>query len=248
VYNPVCRLRLSTVIPSIIRRRRIGPLDYIFTPVTQVVTVFIDGGVLGAHVRPSSGAEKSRHGRRRKRGLRKGKRRSRGCHPRRSVSIAANVSKDPNARRVNHAGRKFIWAAARASLLRKKCARYEKIFGGKPTFQGFFAAKRKMRTYLIDAWKGCHERAESMGLHPIVSFSTSPEKFFEWDPHRTGVQDLEELISGLPGDPALHEQGSRPVFGMLPAHRILAGLPMRNKPHWERDSTRKKGDRPLRRR
>jgi hypothetical protein len=69
--------------------------------------VFVSSGCRWA----SEGAEKScRRSRRRKRGLRKGKRRSRGCHPRRSVQPPATVSPAPSSRKINHIGRKYIWA------------------------------------------------------------------------------------------------------------------------------------------
>jgi len=78
------------------------------------------------YAKASKGAEKSCRTRRRKRGLRKGKSRSRGCHPRRSSPNRQTLAKPPSSRKVNHIGRKFIWAVVASNKFRSACKKFRK--------------------------------------------------------------------------------------------------------------------------
>jgi len=141
----------------------------------------------------SKGAEKPCRPMRRKRGLRKGACRSRGRHPRRTIT-PATVSKEPNARRVNHIGRKYVWAVERGALLLKKGSVYSKKFvESRPSYEGWWRQKRQMERYLSQCWFGAKKVADSMGIPPVVAFSTSAAKFFSWAPFNTSVQDLLDL-------------------------------------------------------
>jgi len=71
-----------------------------------------------SRLKASEGAEKSCH-RRRKRGQRRGKRRSRGCHPRRSVPLPAQPSKQPTSRTINRMLRAYDHWDKRAKELVK---------------------------------------------------------------------------------------------------------------------------------
>jgi hypothetical protein len=126
----------------------------------------------------TEGAEKSCRIRRRKRGLRRGKSRSRGCQPRRTSPLTANISKTPSARKINHIGRKYIWARQSANALRDQCERYNKFPRGPLSPQHPASAPRKkMKEYLMTKWQRLSDRATAAGIPPVAAFHASFWKF-----------------------------------------------------------------------
>lgn len=147
-------------------------------------------------------AEKSRPHRRRKRGLRKGSCRSRGRHPRRSTPVTASVSKTPSARKVNHSGRKFLWAMRASESLRKDCKRYAKFpVGQMPLDSPRRIERKKAKEHCRAKWTRLHRQAEAMGIPPVAAFHATFWKYLSVETSR-GYADWDSLLSGLPGNPA----------------------------------------------
>jgi len=168
------------------------------------------------HERASNGAEKSCRPRRRKRGLRRGKRRSRECHSRRSAPSTATVSKPPSSRKVNHQGRKFLWAVKASNRLRVDCKKYSKFLrpgvklrmpapwtpeGGPATvLTKIGRAEVRMKQHCLAKWTRLHKHAQSIGLHPTVAFHSSFEKYLgvETDVGKANaIADLFEIIGAV---------------------------------------------------
>jgi len=179
----------------------------LYAELTQLVEVVwmnpAEGFVLNkGHVCASDGAEKSCRTRRRKRGLRKGKRRSRGRHPRRTVSDPANSSKPPSSRKVNHSGRKFIWAVKASNQLRKDCERYNKFPRGPlKDSHPAYRPRRNMKCYCLAKWTRLHKQAEAAGVPPVAAFHDSFWKYLLVETSRGGIGDWDMLLSGLPRKP-----------------------------------------------
>jgi len=151
------------------------------------------------------GAEKSCRTRRRKRGLRKGKRRSRVRHTRRSVPDRQPLPKAPNARKVNHIGRKYIWAQRSSSALAKECEKFNKFPRG-PLPEGHPARRprQSMKQHLSVKWLRLKDRATACGIPPTVAFHESFWKFLMMETSRGNLvaqRDLRDLLAGLPGNP-----------------------------------------------
>jgi len=163
------------------------------------------------HVCASDGAEKPcRRPRRRKRGLRKGKRRSRGRHPRRTASCPASVSKPPSARKVNHSGRKFLWAMRASESLRKDCKRYASFpVGPLPLDSPVRRERLKSKEHCLAKWTRLHKQAEAAAIPPVAAFHSTFWKYLAVETSR-GRADWDSLLAGLPGNPATD---FRPVGG-----------------------------------
>jgi len=145
-------------------------------------------------------AEKSRLTRRRKRGLRKGKRRSRECHSRRTVSCPANSSKSPSSRKVNHIGRKFIWAVKASNTLRAECERLNKYPRGQLEVGHPARAPRlKMKQHCLVKWTRLHRQATVAGIPPVAAFHDSFWKYLLVETSRGNqAADWDMLLTGLP--------------------------------------------------
>jgi hypothetical protein len=107
------------------------------------------------------GAERSCRSRRRKRGQRKGKRRSRGCHPRRSVSLPAQTSKEPGVRSIGrHLRACDHWY--------ERVAQFEKLFRASKMYEELKVQKlpkANLMTWRVWSarWKVLHDRIKPYG-------------------------------------------------------------------------------------
>jgi len=161
------------------------------------------------------GAEKSCRTRRRKRGLRRGKLRSRGRHPRRLVQPPAPESKTPSARVVNHSGRKFLWAMRASESLRKDCKKYAKFpVGPLPENHPARLPRKKMKEHCAVKWARLHARAEAAGIPPVAAFHSTFWKYLAVETSR-GKADWDGLLAGLPGNPATDFKSVRGLFDRL---------------------------------
>ena len=171
-------------------------------PVTLLTIRFVDRISLEARfpVRACDGAEKSCRTRRRKRGLRKGKDRSRGRHPRCISPGPANVSKSQSSRKVNHIGRKFIWAVKASNRLRKDCEKLNKFPRGElGASHPAYRARRNMKCYCLAKWTRLHKQAEVSGIPPVAAFHTSFWKYLLVETSRGNkAADWDMLLTGLP--------------------------------------------------
>jgi len=162
----------------------------------------------------SHGAEKSCRPRRRKRGLRRGKRRSRERHSRRTVQPSAPNSKTPNARRVNHQGRKFLWAVRASEGLRRDCKKYAKFpVGPLPEAHPARIPRKRMKEHCAVKWSRLHAHAEACGIPPVAAFHSTFWKYLAVETSR-GRADWEGLLAGLPGNPAT-DRSARGLFDRL---------------------------------
>jgi len=181
------------------------------------------GGIelAGGNVRPASttrslegekaseGAERSCRPRRRLRGLRKGKRRSRGGKPRRTPSLPAPEAKRGHERRVNHSGRKFIWAARAGNRLANlKAARrfidalpripqeVQNLLSRESFHREVIRASSSVKAYagFKKSWRGVKRRADAMGIPAVAAVHTSPWRFLSV---RSSVGDWELLLAAL---------------------------------------------------
>lgn len=158
------------------------------------------------------GAEKSCKTKRRLRGLRKGVRRSRGRHPRRTETQPANVAKPLSARKVNHIGRKFIWAVKASNRFRKVCQRYLKV--------SVDSRRPGYRKSLTVWWQHLADRAKLAGIPSQAAFHDSWWKYMGVEVHTRADAGWDMILTGLPrrgespsperGEPA----GKRPERGI----------------------------------
>jgi hypothetical protein len=168
------------------------------------------------------GAEKSCHHRRRKRGLRRGKSRSRGRQPPPILPPPATSSKSPSTWAVNHTGRKFIWAQIRRNILAKECKALEKFPVGKlDPASPAFEPKRKLKKHLSVKWRKLHDRAQQLGIPPVAAFFDTFWKFLQVNT-KFGKSDWEMLLAAVEPD---HEvgQGYRNSHTWTPEGKRLSG-------------------------
>jgi len=204
-YEVTHRWVVAQPIPSRLPRFRSGPLDDVRIPVVHhlcwaawVVPPSVPLQMVGVHVRSTHGAEKSCRTRRRKRGLRVGKRRSRGRQPRRSAPIRQPLTKPQCARRVNHAGRKFIWAMRASNRFQNVCRKSLKK--RTPCFRGWYKVKRGLASW----WQQLDARARSSGIPYQVSFGKSWREYIDdgvfWDDvaRDKAVDALGDIMMALP--------------------------------------------------
>jgi len=199
-------------VPSKLPRYRAAPLDTVrtsdFTDFVRVGWMNPSPGFIlkKGRVCASKGFEKTCEGRsRRKRGLRKGKSRSRGCQPRRTSSRPATVSKTPTDRHVNHNGRKYIWAVKSSNIFRGECEKLNKFPRGVlHESHPAYGPRLKMKCYLRAKWSRLHRRAEDMGIPPVAAFHSSFWKYLLVETSRGGdkADSWDSLLYGLPGNPA----------------------------------------------
>jgi hypothetical protein len=188
----------------------------------------------------TKGAEKSCHHRRRKRGLRKGKSRSRECHSRRTLPDLQPIPKSRSDRVVNHSGRKFIWARKACNTLAGEVAKWNKFPRGQlDQASPVFAARKRMKEHLVAKWTRLHTRAEASGIHPTAAFHSSFWKFVTIETSRGGMGGLDDLVFFLRPE-------ERPS---APPRFDSKGRDTRKRPGAEpEEKPGKKSGRPLRRR
>jgi len=147
------------------------------------------------------GAEKSCQTRRRKRGLRKGKVRSRGVQPRRSLPPRQPLTKPLSSRAVNHAGRKFIWAQkaraklavkARRMLRTKSRTFFSQVLGRETSNRAVF--KSALRTQ----WKSLSDRAAASGIPHQAAFHLTFQDFLNIEAFDSPGEGFADLLSFLP--------------------------------------------------
>jgi len=224
------------------RRGKAWPSWELYSGIHQLVTVGwmnpSPGFILrGCRVYSTDGAEKSCRTRRRKRGLRKGKRRSRGCQPRRSAAGPATASKTPSSRKVNHSGRKFLWAVKASNRFRKDCERLNKFPRGHLSDSHPAAGpRRRMREHCEVKWARLHSRATASGIPPVAAFHSSFWKYLMVETSRgNAAADWDMLLAHLPGNPGLDESPLTEAFlairsGEVPSRKRPRGgaSPARN--------------------
>lgn len=136
----------------------------------------------------SNGAEKSCQRRRRKRGLRKGKRRSRECHSRRSASRPAPAPKPPNLRKVLHRRRPERWLMKTAfQFSTKDCKQFKKVLKLSCLCVIPFGERKCKNCFLKDQsykhcrvkWLRLHLRARQLGFPDAMAFDSSFDRYFE---------------------------------------------------------------------
>lgn len=147
-------------------------------------------------VKAQHGAERSRRTRRRKRGLRK-------CRIDRVSQISeqpATSSKSQHARKVNHSGRKFIWARRAANDLRKDCERLNKFPRGPlPEFSARQRVRLQCKKHCLAKWTRLHNQAEASGIPPVAAFHDSFWKFLLVETSRAPVSHgWDMILAGLP--------------------------------------------------
>jgi len=167
-------------------------------------------------------AEKSCRTRRRLRGLRKGKRRSRVCQTRRSARPARQPQPTSiSSRKVNHQGRKFLWAVMALNRLRKAYWKYRKLSAltqvdtwtkehGASRCPGFGRALKLW-------WNDLSVKAQLMGIPYQAAFHGSWDDFtkIEGPPtaraNSASADTLELIMLGLPQ----RDEGSRSFGGLF---------------------------------
>jgi len=119
----------------------------------------------------------------------------------------ATEEKPLSSRKINHSGRKFIWARKAANDLAKDCKRYNKFPKGiltNPSLQGL---RTKAKEHCEVKWLRLHLQAERMGLHPTVSFHVSFQRFLMIETSRGRTADNwgDILHSIKPDEPPLRD-------------------------------------------
>jgi len=134
-------------------------------------------------VKAHKGAEKSCHPRRSRKGQRCGKRGSREGKSR-SSPPAARTDKNVSARRVNHSGRKFLWAVRTAPRIFARTDMQSLELAARPYFGGAkWLDKRLTGTPL---WRHCRNvlsgfraRAKALGIPPPAAFEVDLWTFIQ---------------------------------------------------------------------
>jgi len=179
-------------------------------PATLLTVLFADRPSLEVRfpVRASNGAEKSCRGkRRRKRGLRKGKRRSRECHSRRTVSDRQALPKPPNLRKVLHRRRPEAWLVKSVELFHRQCSVYSRFYGPCPVCMKSStnvgnakckrcAHKKKMRQYLLAKWTRLHNRSRELGFPDSVAFDSSFGRYLRREFQEDGLVYERSILRG----------------------------------------------------
>lgn len=205
-------------------RRRVRRLQLGATPNTIAMRwmgqwiVWIQVELIPALTRPVSRkahvtAEKSCPHRRRKRGLRKGKARSRVRQTRRSPPDRQPLPKKLSSRGVNHQGRKFLWARKCRNHFRGVCARYMAMKDDKvkPISEWGIAddgvtrikqyhtcRKRNFRAALEAWWRHLDDRAKQCGIPKPAAFSSSFSSFLAIEFNHSDLSAWSEVLSILP--------------------------------------------------
>lgn len=154
-------------------------------------------------------AEKSCPTRRRLRGLRKGKCRSRVCQTRRTTRPARQPQPPSiSSRKVNHQGRKFLWAVMALNRLRKAYWKYRKLSAltSVDTWTGEHGASRcpGFGRALKLWWNDLSVKARLMGIPYQAAFHGSWDDFtkIEGPPtaraNAASAETLELIMTGLP--------------------------------------------------
>lgn len=173
------------------------PLGYIFRRVITLERAL----VCYDHVCATDGAERSSPWRgRRKRGLRKGKRRSRVRQTRRSAPSRQPLPNTQRARYVNHVGRKFIWAVSTSNKFSRKCRRYQSIppVAAGCEDQPFAIRKRTFRKSLEKRWSQLFARAQKLGIPPSAAFHRSFREYIGIECSRSTGAFMELLEISFP--------------------------------------------------
>jgi len=122
----------------------------------------------------SDGAEKPcRSKRRRRRGLRKGKRRSRGRHPRRTAADRQPTPKIPRDRKLDHYRRSEKWLISASEKLRVASKKF--VTSSKHPARRTF--REKLGRHCRAVWSRYSQHAKRCGFPPFASFDTS---FSRW--------------------------------------------------------------------
>jgi len=177
------------------------------------------------------GAEKSRLTRRRKRGLRKGKVRSRVRQTRRSLPHRQPIPKAPSLRVVNHRRRTERWLVKASESFRKDLEVYVRIsrkagppplWGGRPAIPG----KRSVKLHCMAKWQRLHMRASALGFPPKLAFDSSFFRYLskEFPVAERRYVDSHALLFGRSAftymDPP---EEPRVVTGIAPPSSLLPG-------------------------
>lgn len=125
-------------------------------------------------VKAHYGAERSCQTRRRKRGLREGRRRSRDL--RRSDSHRQPIPKPPSARLVNHRRRTERWLVTASECFRKDTSAFIKLakaLRDSPGHPEIASAKRRVKLRCLAKWQRLHDTASRCGFPAAMAFDTS---------------------------------------------------------------------------
>lgn len=145
------------------------------------------------------GAEKSCLIKRRIRGLRKGKKRSRGRQPRRTFTDRQPDSKAQSSRVINHIGRKFIWAVKASNGLRADCEVLNKFPRGQlPDSHPAYQPRLRTKKYCLAKWVRLNKQSTVAGIHPTAAFHRSFWDFLMIETRRgDAIDGLDILVGGL---------------------------------------------------
>jgi hypothetical protein len=169
----------------------------------QVQDSFRLGTRIPRSMKADVGAEKSRIVKiRRKRGLRKGKVRARGCRPRRSFTQPATDSKTQSARSINHRGRKFIWAVRTNNQFRRDCCKYLKIkkYLSSEDRYGNVTKHRPVgvRSRLRVRWNALSSRAKLLDIPYQAAFHRTFWDYLQIECRYEASSTWETILAGLP--------------------------------------------------
>jgi len=114
--------------------------------------------------------------------------------------------KSLHARKVNHMGRKHIWAQRLSNSLRRDCEKLNKFPRGHlgPHQTEVLAARRKVKAHCMAKWSRLHMQCTVMGIPLVTAPHESFWKYLLVETSRGGIGDWDMLLTGLPraGDSA----------------------------------------------
>ena len=233
-----------------------SPVDSFISPMVRSYDPHKDLRGL-SHVRASNGAEKSCRTRRKGRGLRKGKCRARGRHPR-EPPLTATAPKPPNLRKVKHRRRPEVWLVENSSTFHQKCSVYAKSRDWPchdqrdpcmhrvkpcpcPCFCKACRSKRKLKSYLLAKWTRLHERSRQLGFPDSMAFDSTFFRYMrrEFPPDEGLVYERSILRGSFPFrwiDP-IGDSGEELILPQPPERVIRKKTPMTRSRHRREDGT-----------
>lgn len=135
-------------------------------------------GVCVSKMKAGKGAEKSCRSRRSRRGQRLGKVRARGGKPR-STTPTGPPRQSGYERRINHQGRKYLWAVQAANRLASTRAGSRLITNFSREGPEWLRREEGQVTYqwFCRSWHGIARHAREVGVHPMCCVESTPKKF-----------------------------------------------------------------------
>lgn len=112
--------------------------------------------------------------------------------------VPANQPKAQSSRKVNHIGRKFIWAVVASNSLRKDCKKLAKVIHTS-TLGDQGRRRKSLLTHCRAKWQRLHLRAELLGIPYQAAFHRTFTSYLDIETSLGNTRETwEDILDGLP--------------------------------------------------